>query len=84
MSNRTLIYFTTRVINNSKIVTTTKVDSTIKAIIKNFSKNIDIDTSILIDYLNTIRVVYYLKRLKYYNYTLFKETTSKLPLKYKK
>jgi hypothetical protein len=64
-------------INKSYIVKSTKLDSTIKAIINNFKKlNIE-SSSTIINYLNIIRVIYYLKRLKYYNNTKYLNTISK-------
>ena len=73
MSKITSKEFITTSINRSLVVKTTKLDSTIKAIINSF-KNKD---NIIIEYLNILRIIYYLKRLKYYNINKFKNTLSK-------
>ena len=67
--------FITSFINKNSIVSTTKLDSTIKGIItflniekKKESKNTrnsNTRASILIGYLNKLRIIYFLKRLKY-------------------
>ena len=59
-------------INRSLVVKSTKIDSTIKAIINSFKSK-----SIIIDYLNSLRIVYYMRRLKFYNENKFKITLSK-------
>ena len=71
------IYFITSTINRSNIVKSTKLDSTIKAIISSYLVNLDIDSSIIIEYLNTLRIIYYLKRLKYYNFEKYLYTIGK-------
>ena len=76
MSKITTKDFITTSINRSLIVKSTKLDSTIKAII-NSSKN---ENSTIIEYLNILRIVYYLKRLKYYNLNKFKITLSKFSI----
>ncbi|KEQ91514.1 hypothetical protein AUEXF2481DRAFT_91996 [Aureobasidium subglaciale EXF-2481] len=65
----TTLSFIKEYINNSSIVKSTKLDNTIKAIINSLikDKKNSIKSFILIEYLNSIRIVYYLKRLKYYN-----------------
>lgn len=72
-----LLYFINKFINNSSIVSSTKIDSTIKAIINNFINNYNKNNYIYIKYLNILRIVYYFKRLKYYNYNSFKKQLGK-------
>ena len=51
-----------RVINSCSIVSSSKLDKTIKALINNYrDKRLDR----IVDYLNKIRIIYYLKRLEY-------------------
>lgn len=61
--------FITTFINKCPIVKSSRLDKTIKAIINSYSKNeLEIlDSSFLISYLNKLRIIYYLKRLDYYN-----------------
>jgi hypothetical protein len=73
----TKAYFISNTINNSSIVKSTKLDSTIKAIINNFKRLDSKESSYIIEYLNTLRIIYYLKRLKYYNSTRYSTTLSK-------
>ena len=82
MDSSKYIRFINRVINKNKnIVTSTKIDSTIKAIINNFiSTNNNNSNLIYINYLNIIRIIYYLSRVKYYKYSLFKQSISKITL----
>lgn len=68
----TFIY---RFINNNSIVSSTKVDSTIRFIINNLDKSRT--SSILRKYLNILRVLYFLKRLKYKNLKEYKKLLSK-------
>lgn len=77
MSYTSIEEFIRSIINNSTIVGSTKLDSTIKAIINYCNSINDFTSECIILYLNKLRVIYYLKRLKYYNYELFEETTSK-------
>ncbi len=65
----TIEYFVRNYINNNNIVKSTKLDSTLKAIINNYKNNLNYieSTKEVVDYLNILRVIYYLKRLKYYN-----------------
>ena len=63
-------------INRSLVVKSTKVDSTIKAIINSFKNK----NSTIVEYLNILRIVYYLKRLKFYNIIKFKSTFSKFSI----
>lgn len=61
--------FITKFINNCSDVKSSRLDKTIKAIINSYTKR-GLDDSkalFLIDYLNKLRIVYYLKRLDYYN-----------------
>ena len=77
MSNNNLNYFIRTTINNSNIVKSTKLDSTIKAIINNYkARNIN-ESNYIINYLNILRIIYYLKRLKYYNNNKYTYTLSK-------
>ena len=74
MSSLTYISFINKFVNNSKIVSTTKIDSTIKAIINNFIfNNNNNSNNIIINYFNIIKIIYYLKRLKYYNFNYFRK-----------
>ena len=68
--NTTLInksFITFNLINKSSLVRSTKIDSTIKDIINNINIIEDYVTSYLLEYLNTLRILYYIKRLEYYN-----------------
>ena len=71
-----LNFFINKFINNNSIVPSTKIEGTIKAIINNFINNSTENNYIFIKYLNIIRVIYYLKRLKYYNFNSFKKLQS--------
>ena len=87
MSTLSKAYFITTTINSSSIVKSTKLDSTIKAIINNYKNLSTKESSLVIEYLNTLRIVYYLKRLKYYNSTRYSSTLdllrkSKIDLEY--
>ncbi len=75
----TIEYFVRNYINNSNIVKFTKLDSTLKAIINNYKNNLDYieSTKEVVDYLNILRVIYYLKRLKYYNINRYQYNISK-------
>ena len=77
MSNNNLNYFIRTTINNSNIVKSTKLDSTIKAIINNYKARNIIKSDYIINYLNILRIIYYLKRLKYYNNNKYTYTLSK-------
>ncbi|KAH8708424.1 hypothetical protein GQ44DRAFT_816019 [Phaeosphaeriaceae sp. PMI808] len=70
--------FISTTINNSLVVRSTKVDSTLKAIINNYRKFKDINSTYIVDYLNTIRIVYYLSRLSYYNKDRYRVTLNLL------
>lgn len=62
--------FTTRFINTCPVVKSSRLDKTIKAIINKYSskeEEEEIEASFLIEYLNKLRIIYYLKRLSYYN-----------------
>lgn len=55
-------FFITNIINNCPIISSSRLDKTIKAIIN----NIKIDNlEEVVDYLNKLRIIYYLKRLNY-------------------
>jgi hypothetical protein len=73
MASISTIDFIKTSINRSSIVTPTKVDSTLKALINSLKEK----STILVDYLNTLRIVYYMKRLSYYNNSKYKATLSK-------
>ena len=77
MSNNNLNYFIRIIINNSNIVKSTKLDSIIKAIINNYKARNIIKSYYIINYLNILRIIYYLKRLKYYNNNKYTYTLSK-------
>ena len=71
-------YFITRFINNCSIVKSSCLDKTIKAIINTYLKNNSKEKyNSLIDYLNKIRVIYYLKRLEYRDSKKVKELKGK-------
>lgn len=55
-------FLISRVINSCSIVPSSRLDGTIKAIINYYRARED---WILIDYLNKIRIIYYIKRLEY-------------------
>ena len=75
MATLTIISFIKKIINKSYIISATKLDNTIKALI-----NINFNNKELINYLNILRVIYYIKRLKYYNFNIYNKTLSKLIL----
>ena len=71
-------YFITRFINNYSIVKSSCLDKTNKAIINYYLKKEPKDNyNSLIDYLNKIRVIYYLKRLEYKDSNKAKELKGK-------
>lgn len=93
-----LITFTTKFINNCADVKSSRLDKTIKAIINTYSSRglEDSNALFLIDYLNKLRIIYYLKRLDYYkpskalrlksklsNLLLYSITNSSLDLVYR-
>jgi len=60
--------FITKYISNSSLVPSTKLDRTIKAIINNTIVERDSYSSIAsikIEYLNILRIIYFIKRLEY-------------------
>lgn len=74
----TPLYFIKQYINNSTKVSSTKIDKTIKYLINTLNTMLEIrSSSILIDYLNNVRIVYFIKRLKYYDFKQYLELTSK-------
>ena len=77
MPTLTISYFIRNYINNSSIVRSTKLDSTLKAIINNYRTYNNETGRYVVDYLNILRVIYYLKRLKYYNSTRYTYNLSK-------
>lgn len=77
MSSTKTITFICNRINRNTIVPSSKLDKTIKAIINSYiSKKNNFSTNI-VDYLNILRVIYYIKRLKYKNTILYKQTIGK-------
>ena len=67
MSTFTTSSFIAKFVNNSSIVTSTELESTIKAIINNYKAREITNKSQLIEYLNKLRIIYFLRRLKYRN-----------------
>ena len=65
-------------INNSCLVPRTKLDNILKAIINNYKGKNTIISIKIVEYLNQLRIIYYLQRLKYYNIAEFKRQNSKL------
>lgn len=62
------------IINNCSIVSSSRLDKTIKAIINNYKdKDKELEVTTLITYLNKIRIIYYFKRLEYKNKEKCKE-----------
>lgn len=57
-------FFISRVINTCSIVKSSRLDKTIKALINNFRNK---ENLLIVEYLNKIRIIYYLKRLEYSN-----------------
>lgn len=55
-------FFITRVINNCSIVPSSKLDRTFKALINNYRVR---GEDSIIEYLNKLRIIYYIKRLEY-------------------
>lgn len=92
-------FFVSSTINNSLDVRSTKLDSTLKAIVNIYRKNkgqfilllillllyinfiLDGYSDYIIEYINTLRIVYYLSRLSYYNSSKYRITLSKFLLK---
>lgn len=78
----TRVYTTSTILkdyfNNNLFITSTKLDSTLKAIINSINKE-DISGFKYrrITYLNILRLVYSLKRIKYYNYPKYREIKGK-------
>lgn len=56
-------------VNNSPNVKSSRLDKTIKAIINKYRQNTieSLDISFLVEYLNKLRIIYFLKRLDYFN-----------------
>lgn len=61
-STLTIKDFILKFINNCPIVSSTRLDKTIKALINNYNSRNLIEE---VEYLNKIRVIYYFKRLDY-------------------
>lgn len=60
-------------INNSRIVPSTCLDRTLKGIISYRWEN-----PTLVEYLNKLRIIYYIKRLRYYNFREYKKLLGKI------
>lgn len=67
----------TKVINPSTTVSTTKLDITLKGVINYLREDYTSTSREIVDYLNMLRIVYYLARVKYYNKEEFKKLNSK-------
>ena len=76
MSNTRTISFITKTINYSTIVPSSKLDRVLKAIINNFKVKKTSKSLEIIDYLNTLRIIYYIKRLKFKNNLYYLQTIS--------
>lgn len=79
--SRASITFITRFINNSPDVKSSRIDKTIKAIINNLRTRRDLQALEIIEYLNKVRIIYFIKRLKYYNFAKYKEILGKYNIK---
>jgi len=78
MSSFSKVTFIRSTINNSSIVKSTKIDSTLKAIINStFKQESSLKKETLLEYLNTLRIVYYISRLRFYNISRYNSTISK-------
>lgn len=66
----TTALFLREFVNNSPEVKSTRIDKMLKAIINNLRARKEED---IIEYLNRIRIIYFFKRCKYYNYDKFRE-----------
>lgn len=69
--------FILNTVNTSIIVSSSRLDKTIKAIINNKREKGSKYSRDLIEYLNILRVIYYIKRLKYKNHLVYRQTLSK-------
>lgn len=78
MSYNSTSYFIRNFINNSNTIKSTRLDNSIKAIINHYRELNLSNSNYIINYLNILRIIYYLKRLKYYNNSKFIYTSSKL------
>lgn len=66
------------IVNNCPLVSSSRLDKTIKAIINFYNSKVkEIETEDLIIYLNKIRVIYYFKRLEYKDKNKAKEFKGK-------
>lgn len=63
----TIVYFIKNYINSNPIIRSTCLDRTIKAIINYLSYNPKV-----VEYLNRVRVIYFLKRAKYLDSKTYK------------
>lgn len=73
-SSLTIRDFTIKFINRCPIIRSSRLDRTLKALINSFSSSNYLEE---IDYLNKLRVIYYLKRLEYKDYELASKYKSK-------
>ena len=55
-------FFISRIINYCPIVKSSRLDKTLKALINSYKEK---DARDIVEYLNKIRIIYYLKRLEY-------------------
>lgn len=77
MSTKATYYFLKNKVNSSLIVPSSKLDKTIKAVINTYSNGDKKYKKEIIEYLNILRVIYYIKRLKYKNKVLYMQTIGK-------
>lgn len=70
----TLRDFIIKFVNKCPIIRSTRLDRTLKALINNYNRKNDLEIT---DYLNKIRIIYYLKRLEFRNNTLALKYKSK-------
>lgn len=64
--------FITNIINKEKTIASTKLDKSLKAIINTYNSKLNnsnpsFDFIYIVNYINKIRIAYYIKRLEYYN-----------------
>ena len=71
------LIFIKRYINKSSLLPTSKLDTTIRAVINRFIKDRSTLSPLVIEYLNILRIIYFLKRLKYYKLDRFSDLSRK-------
>lgn len=69
----TTSYLLRKYVNNASKVPCSKIDKTLKAMINTLRSMNYITTPVLIEYLNRVRLVYFIKRLKYYSFEDYKK-----------